>query len=423
MREFALNEKTLFFSLRGALWLLLCFLLLYSPRMNAEPSFRPFLLLGLHLASNAALLVLPTAGFRVLAVTTSFLLFDAALITGVILTTDAWGEDFYALFFILILLSTLQIRLEQTLVVGFVATALYGWQWVQLEFSFNPLDTAALLRFPFLFLVTLFSGYFSQQLGNLRRVLDRLEKEQAAQQELENMRLCLIRSDRLASLGQLAAGVAHELNNPLTGILGFAELLLRADGLTVQQKSDVEAIHAQSLRCRRIVQDLLQFARRKESKKEWLTLPELLQSVLRLVRNDFYCAGIRIRHEIDEGLPPIFGDTFHLQQVLLNLLTNARDALQGRRDPTVTLKTRAGRGEVHLEVSDNGSGIPKEHLDKIFDPFFTTKPVGKGTGLGLSISHSVLREHGGSLAVESREGEGTTFTVRLPVTENEGVQG
>jgi signal transduction histidine kinase len=247
--------------------------------------------------------------------------------------------------------------------------------------------------------------------SGLKTVIQELKE---AKRKLEETQIQLIQSEKMAGIGQLAAGVAHELNNPLSGVIGFTQLLLEEKGLTPQQREDLQTVLTQSQRCRTIIQNLLQFSRPKESRKEPLDIARVMQSTLELVDYDFSTSGIDLVFDCPGNLPKVMGDAGMLQQVFVNLLTNARQALEGREQPQLTIRMGAQEGIVAIQFKDNGPGISQEILGKVFDPFFTTKAPGKGTGLGLSICHTIMRQHQGKISVESELGVGTTFTLELP---------
>jgi two-component system, NtrC family, sensor kinase len=254
----------------------------------------------------------------------------------------------------------------------------------------------------------------SLEKSELRRTVLEL---QATKRKLEQMQAQLIQSEKLAGVGQLAAGIAHELNNPLSGVMGFAQLLLEEPGFTPQQRQDLETINTLTQRCRTIIQNLLQFSRRTAPKSEPLNLSPLLQTVLNLVEYDFSSSGVTIERDIPASLPFVFGDPSQLQQVFLNLVTNARQAMEGR--PQSRLRVVAGHANQHVFIlfEDNGPGIPEAIRGKVFDPFFTTQPPGKGTGLGLSICYGIVQQHQGSLRVESTPENGARFRVEFPIYE------
>lgn len=254
----------------------------------------------------------------------------------------------------------------------------------------------------------------SLEKSELRRTILELRE---TKKKLEETQMQLIQAEKLAGIGLLAAGVAHELNNPLSGILGFSQLLLEEDKLTTQQREDIQTILTQSQRCKVIIQNLLQFSRRKEPKMEPVDPLTLVRTTLDLVKYEYSTAGVEILQRVPATCPMVFGDPNQLQQVLLNLLTNSKQAMENRGKGKLEIEVTTDEDDVVLRVRDNGHGIPKEIQGKIFDPFFTTKPVGKGTGLGLSICYGILQHHHGDIQVESTEGTGTTFTIRLPVYE------
>ncbi len=224
----------------------------------------------------------------------------------------------------------------------------------------------------------------------------------------------LLRADRLASLGQLSAGVAHEINNPLGLILGYAGLLWREAPSGSQQRADLEIIKEEALKCKNIVQALLNFARKTETRLAPVRLSELIEEVAAIVRHDFEMAHITLEIDTSVPVPEVFGDADKLRQVIVNLLINARQAVAADGRVRAATLRWPDRAMVGLVVEDNGPGIAAEHLERVFDPFFTTKPVGQGTGLGLSVSYGIVQEHGGRILVTSRPDQMTAFTVELP---------
>lgn len=233
-----------------------------------------------------------------------------------------------------------------------------------------------------------------------------IQLTQATQQQVT-------RAEKLASIGRLAAGVAHEINNPLTGVLTFAHLMHEKPNMDAQDKQDLDLIIHETTRAADIVRGLLDFARERPPLMEELDLNDVVHRTLRLIVNQKKFEKIVIDELLLEDLPAICGDRNQLQQVLLNLSLNACTAMpQGGK---LTISTFAADDKVVLKVADTGCGIKKEDLDSIFEPFFTTQPVGKGTGLGLSVTYGLVEQHGGTLEVQSKEGDGTTFTIRFPM--------
>ena len=234
--------------------------------------------------------------------------------------------------------------------------------------------------------------------------------------------LQLLQAEKMSSIGVLAAGVAHEINNPLTSVAGYAEALLRRLGEHGELASDprletfphyLEVIVREAYRCKSIIESLLSFSRKSDGSLGPVDLPRLVGEVLELVRHRARYEEVEILERLPPGLPPLRGDAAGLRQVVLNLTLNALQAVQG--PGRVELEARSEGASVVLLVRDTGCGIPPEHLEQIWDPFFTTKGVGQGLGLGLSVTYNIVRRHGGHIRVESREGQGTTFTVQLPV--------
>jgi len=226
----------------------------------------------------------------------------------------------------------------------------------------------------------------------------------------------LFHTERMVALGQLVSSVAHELSNPLTSILGYAQLLLRRrEGQ--EREADLQHIVQEAERASRIAKNLLQFARGAKPERAAVDLNEVVRRALALRAYELRLEEIEIQMELDPHLPPVLGDAAQLQQVLLNLLVNSEQAIQhGRGRGHIRLRTRrVSGGRLAVDVVDDGPGIAPEALPHIFDPFFTTKPAGVGTGLGLSIAYGIAHDHGGAVAVDSRPGCGALFTVELPV--------
>jgi PAS domain S-box-containing protein len=237
--------------------------------------------------------------------------------------------------------------------------------------------------------------------------------------ETKNLQRQLVNTEKLASLGTLAAGVAHEINNPLGVILGFCELLLRKTPKDTQQYEDLETIERQGLVCKETVENLLSFARAENRRREYSDLNACIEEITKIVRHLLGKNGIELVLELEPGLPPVKGDARQLQQVFLNLITNAMAAMQ--TGGTLTIRTAFDRStrRASARFQDTGVGIPPADIDHIFEPFFTTKPEGQGTGLGLFVSYGIITSYGGSIECESTSGTpgvptGTTFTVKLP---------
>jgi len=261
------------------------------------------------------------------------------------------------------------------------------------------------------------SGFdmIDEAFNNMARSLkDRDDRLQKAFQRITS-------TERLASLGQMAAGVAHEINNPLGGILLYSNLVLEEMPPGHTSYKNMEKIIYQTERCKKIVQNLLDFARTPSGDREPLSVNKVILTTLNLVKDQSIFHGIEVKTELAEDLPPVMGDISRLEEVFLNLLINAVDAMEGQGKITITSRLSSS-GMVKVTISDTGKGIDKSYLPHIFEPFFTTKEPGQGTGLGLSITYGIVQKHGGMIDVQSEPGRGTTFTVTLPASSNGSVQ-
>jgi signal transduction histidine kinase len=236
-------------------------------------------------------------------------------------------------------------------------------------------------------------------------------------QERHQMQEQMAQADRLASIGQLSSGVAHEINNPLGVILGYTQLMLRSEPGDSERFKDLKTIEKHVRHCKSIVEDLLNFARRSEPKKEKVDIHKTIEEVLGFIGQNIGSSRIEFQTDFDRSIPPVVVDDKKIKQVLINLLMNARHAVGNKGTIRVSTIRRDADGKLEIQVTDNGHGIEEKHLKHIFDPFFTTKPTGEGTGLGLSVSYGIVKKHGGEIRVKSKPGEGSTFTVVLPARE------
>ncbi len=252
-----------------------------------------------------------------------------------------------------------------------------------------------------------------EELKEWSKVLEKRVEERT--QELKRTQEQLVQSEKLASLGKLAAGIAHEINNPLTGILTYSSLLLKENKENPQMKEDLEVIVNETTRCRKIVKGLLEFARQTEPSKSPADINKVLEETLSLLENQALFHNIKVEKKLKENLPTVMMDTDQIKQVFMNIIINAAEAMS--QGGTLTIQSDSDPQKKFTEVSfiDTGPGIPEENLSKIFDPFFTTKRSGKGTGLGLSVSYGIIQRHDGFLEVTSQLGKGSTFTVKLPL--------
>ena len=247
-----------------------------------------------------------------------------------------------------------------------------------------------------------------------RQVALIVERRQAEEDKLK-LHDQLLHADRLATIGMLAAGVAHELNEPLGNILGFAQLAKKGGGVPGSAKQDIEKIEAASLHAREIIQKLLVFARQAPPNKAQVDLNQVVEDGLYFFEARCAKEGIELVRLLSADLPEITADPAQLNQLLVNLVVNSLQSMSGTG--RITVETRLCNSNVYLIVEDTGAGMSKEVLEKIFVPFFTTKDVGQGTGLGLPVVHGIVTAHGGSIDVESKVGHGTRFEIQLPVGE------
>lgn len=242
-----------------------------------------------------------------------------------------------------------------------------------------------------------------------------LEETREAYQSLRLAQAQLLQSEKMAAVGQLISGVAHELNNPLTAILGYTQLL-KSEAIANTRGSDyLEKLNKQAQRTHRIVQNLLSFSRQQKPERTSVQVNQILDDTLTLREYDVKANLVRIHREFDPNLPAISGDFHQLQQVFLNIMNNAVDAAAEKGDAgEIWIRTRTEGNRLCVEFTDNGAGVRDPH--RVFDPFYTTKPVGKGTGLGLSICYGIIKEHGGEVQVRNSPPLGATFTIHMPIS-------
>jgi two-component system NtrC family sensor kinase len=271
-------------------------------------------------------------------------------------------------------------------------------------------------------------GNLSPEIGPVSKseigVLQKTFKQMltSLQEKDERQRVELLRSEKQASIGKLAGGVAHEINNPLTGIVTFTHMLLRRKDLSEDLRSDLETISQETERVRKIVKGLLDFSRQTELDREPSDVNRLIRHTISLVENQALIKGVNLIFEPGEGLPMIILDRNQMQSVLLNIIINALDATDAGGSITVSSgigvsTSHPGQQGIEILCTDTGCGISPENLNKLFDPFFTTKEVGHGTGLGLSVSYGIVERHGGTIWVQSKVGKGSTFKIWLPIEE------
>jgi signal transduction histidine kinase len=247
--------------------------------------------------------------------------------------------------------------------------------------------------------------------GLFNDLREKLKQEQAMQELLRR----IYRAEKMASLGHLAAGVAHEINNPITGIIFYADLLANTLEKDDPRRQNLMCIYEDAKRCGKIIKNLLAYSRQETPSKEILHVNTLLEHSLDLIRDTKFFAGIQVRKELSEDIMLINGDRDQLGQVIVNLVMNAVDAMDHKGSLTLRTYRNKPAQKAYIEVSDTGRGIPAKDLALIFDPFFTTKALGKGTGLGLSTAYGIIKENHGRIWVKETSQGGTTLAVELPL--------
>jgi PAS domain S-box-containing protein len=248
-------------------------------------------------------------------------------------------------------------------------------------------------------------------LGNYMDITERRQAEEREDQLQQELNL----ASRLASIGQLAAGVAHEINNPLTGVIGFSHLMLSRD-ISDDMKKDLQVIHSEAQRVAKIVENLLVFAHQRKTGREYVSINDIITRVLELRAYEMKVNNIEVESQLDPDLPLTMADAGQFQQVFLNIILNAEYFMtKAHNKGKLLVKTEKIDGNIRASFIDDGTGISKENMDKIFNPFFTTKEVGKGTGLGLSICHGIITQHKGRIYAQSQLGKGATFVIELPI--------
>lgn len=255
----------------------------------------------------------------------------------------------------------------------------------------------------------------TDEIGELASSFNQMASElDSREKALKSAQAALIQSEKMAAFGELGAGIAHEIKNPLAGILGLAQLSKRKVDESDPIYTNLGIIEKETNRCTNIIQNLLKFSRQEKVVFAAVDLNQVARDAMAIVEHQLAMNKVKLLAEFDDKLPSISGNANQIQQVLINLMINAQQAMEGRPGK-VTVKTNSNNGHARVQVTDTGPGIPEDLQAKIFEPFFTTKPVGKGTGLGLSVSYGIIKEHKGDIELQSSPDEGTRFTLTFPV--------
>jgi two-component system NtrC family sensor kinase len=252
----------------------------------------------------------------------------------------------------------------------------------------------------------------NQKLIQWGKTLEKQVEERT--KKIKEMQDSLIQSEKLASLGKMAAGIAHEINNPLTSILINSHLLLEKPNDDPYTKESLNLITEETSRCSSIVKGLLEFSRQSPPKKEPADINRLIANTSTLLENQFKFQNIEVKKDFDPNLPNVKIDTGKIKQVLWNLMINAAEAMPDGGKLTIATSLSEKQKHIVIKITDTGKGIPKDNINKLFDPFFTTKE--SGSGLGLAVTYGIIQQHQGSIKANSKVGQGTTFTVVLPIS-------
>ena len=259
----------------------------------------------------------------------------------------------------------------------------------------------------------------AELVASIRKGVERRSNAIGAEKTKEQLAFVkaqLMESEKFSAIGQLLAGVAHELNNPLTTVMGCSEILLTRQRSPDQIRNNLEKINESSLLCKNIVQKLLAFSRKEESKQEYIQVNHVIESTLELKQHDFKVDSIEVVKQLADNMPCTMADFYELQQVFLNMINNAHQAMKmhaGKK--TLTVKSTFDEKVIRINFLDTGPGIPEKNLQKIFEPLFTTKKRGEGAGLGLSICYEIIKKHKGDIFVANGQGKGACFVIELPI--------
>lgn len=411
-KKFAFGPRGIVILLRLVIFLLVFVFILYGQKTTFF-TYRYFISIGLfYLLTNLFLFIIPDKFFtKSLAI---IFLLDVFFISSGIYFTQGFETDLYLTYFLVIFISGLTQNPKLNILTSFVVGILYLGLFLKSQSIQALLTPWLLLRFPLIFITGLFTSFYSSEM--LRSKQEIRQKTIELGTALETVRQTeeqLRQAEKLSELGLMAAGIVHELNNPLTAVLGYSQLILQELEKDDPHRQDVQKIESATLQCRKIIQGLLKFSRQEEPRFALVDINDIVEDSIDAVAHQFKFAGIGIIKNLTPNLDKIFADKNQLEEVFVNIINNAKDATPP--GGTLTVSTESVKNEIKVKFADTGIGIPKEVMNKIFNPFFTTKQPGEGTGLGLSVAHGIVKKHNGRIKVESEVGKGSTFTVILPV--------
>ncbi len=256
----------------------------------------------------------------------------------------------------------------------------------------------------------------NDEIGGLATSFNKMSDELKSRElKLQDAQVALIQSEKMSAFGQLSAGIAHEVKNPLTGILGIAQLAKRKMEAGSPLFDKMEVIEKETKRCKTIIDDLMKFARTDSHVREPMDINNVVKDAIKIVNHQLTINRVKIKTDLEEGVSQVMGEANQIQQVVMNLLINAQQALNGTAGEVFITTQNSGPENVKIIISDNGPGIPEDVITRIFEPFYTTKPAGEGTGLGLSITYGIVKDHKGEIKVENNLDKGVRFIISLPV--------
>ncbi|HBB68038.1 MAG: hypothetical protein A2X28_01350 [Elusimicrobia bacterium GWA2_56_46] len=401
-----LNEKTTILAFRGVVFLFLCFFLLYAPAKGDTFSWEPAALVLLYLVSNLALFPVERARFADSLIPIAIFLFDTGLISWIIYMGEGFNSDIYLIYFLIIFMAGLQVKIWQSFLIGTVASLIYVFLWTAARPGEDLLNTHTLLRLPFFYLISFFSAYFARQ-------VQEKEERVAAQHKAE-----LAKARYRSMTGQIAGKIAFAMNNPLAIIIGFGQSFVKQTGSDSHQQLAARHMLDGANRCREMIDNLLLLSDQSWAPLDSTDLNAVVRDTVSALREEraFGDKKIELRQELQDDLPPVQAEKRQLGRALKELIKNSLDAMPN--GGVLVLRTRLAnetkRGEVICEVEDTGQGIDPALLPLIFEPFFTTKE-GDGKGLGLSYVSAIMQRHCGSVSFTTEPGRGTNFALKFPL--------